>query len=253
MALGRELAQLVDEEVDLGRRRLARVDLVDEDRVERELAQPGEGRQDRDAVGIRVVEQAEHPLPLALQVLVVDVPVHRVRVEGHDLDLLGWQVDRDLLLGAPQHERADAAAQQVEQLGPLAGLDGLAVVLREDVGTGVEAGGREREQRPEVHEGVLERRAGDGNGERCAEPTYREVRLGLPVLDELRFVEHDPAPPHRVEGGVVEAQHGIRRDDDLGPGDLLGEGHAPLALGRGHGDRRNADLYGKMQPFASVV
>ncbi len=79
MSLGRELLELLDEEVDLGRGRLAVMCVVDEDRVEGELAQPSERREDRDAVGLRVTQQAEHPLPLALEVLVVDVAVDRVR------------------------------------------------------------------------------------------------------------------------------------------------------------------------------
>ncbi len=239
VALGGELAQLVDEEVDLGRGGLVGVGRVDEGRVEGELTQPGEGGEDGDAVGLGVLEQAEHPLTLALQVPVVDVPVHRVGLERQHLDLLRRQVERHLLLGAAQHERPDASTQEVEQLGSLARLDRLAVALREDVGTRVEAGRGEREQRPEVHEGVLEGRARHRHGEGSSEPAHREVGLGLPVLDELGLVEDDPGPPHGVEGRVVEAEDGIRGDDDLGTRDD-GREAAPRACAPSRSRRRRA-------------
>ena len=52
----------------------------------------------------------------------------------------------------------------------------------------------DRQQRPEVHQRVLERRAGDGELRPGREPPHRLVGLGLVVLDELRLVEHHRAP-----------------------------------------------------------
>ena len=60
---------------------------------------------------VDVVDQAEHLLPLALQVRLVDAAVPRVQLDLQHLLLLRRQVGGDLLLGAAQHERPDAAAQ----------------------------------------------------------------------------------------------------------------------------------------------
>ncbi len=49
-----------------------------------------------------------------------------------------------------------------------------------------------------------------------------------PVLDELRLVEDEPRPCEPGDLGLVEAEDRVRDDDDIGTGDHLGEGGAPL-------------------------
>ena len=92
---------------------------------------------------------------------------------------------------------------------------GLAHSSLNSAGRGCRPGRDDRQQRPEVHQRVLERRAGDGELGPRGEPPHRLVGLGLVVLDELGLVEHDRAPRPRPEGDLVDAGHGIRGDDDL--------------------------------------
>ena len=80
-------------------------------RVERELAQGGEGPEDEDAVLVHVLQQPEHALPLALQVPVVDPLVLHVQRHREGLLDLRRQVLGHLALGAPEQEGPDAAAQ----------------------------------------------------------------------------------------------------------------------------------------------
>ena len=189
-----QLLELLDERVDLGRRRQPGVRLVDQARVERHLPQHGQRPQDRDAVAVDVVDQPEQPLPLALEVPVVDRPVPRVQVDREHLLHLRRQLGGDGLLGAPQHQRTDAPTQRREPLGIPAVLDRLGPQLLEQRRPRVQPGRHDRQQRPEVHQRVLERGAGDGELRARREPAHRLVGLGLVVLHELRLVEHHRSP-----------------------------------------------------------
>ena len=108
---------------------------------------------------------------------------------------------------------------------------GLAHSSLNSAGRGCSPGRHDRQQRPQVHQRVLERRAGDRELRPRGEPPHRLVGLGLVVLHELRLVEHDGAPGARPEGHLVDARHGIRGDDDLRPGDRVLEAAPGLVAG----------------------
>ena len=81
-----------------------------------------------------------------------------------------------------------------EQLGVARLLDGPRVVLAEPLGVREQPGRGDRQQRPQLHQVVLHRRAGDRDLERRRHPARALVRLGLVVLDVLGLVEEQPGP-----------------------------------------------------------
>ena len=123
-------SELLDERVEL-RARDAVGSLVDEARMEAELAQQRDRAQDREAVAVEVVEQAEDLLALALQVGVVELAVARVEVDLERLLLLRRQVGGDELLGAALDERLDPPPQAREPLAVAVALDRPRVLLGE--------------------------------------------------------------------------------------------------------------------------
>ena len=124
------LAQLAEQRVDLGRRQVG-VRLVDQPGVQAELAQQGQRAEDREAVGVHVVDQAEDLLPLPLQPGLVDLAVLRVQVDLQDLLLLGGQVGGHLFLGAAQDQRLDPPLELGQPLGVALLLDRAGVVVAE--------------------------------------------------------------------------------------------------------------------------
>ena len=79
--------------------------------MQAQLPQQRQGAQDREPVGVQVVDQAEHLLPLALQVSLVQLAVLRVQLDLEHLLLLGREVGGDLLLRPPPDQRLDPAPQ----------------------------------------------------------------------------------------------------------------------------------------------
>ncbi len=121
----------------------------------------------------RSSEEPQHLLALPLQHGVVEGAVRGAQLDPHLLLLLGGQVGGDELLRAPQHERADAAAQPREPRrrdtrrppgfsGTLPFSMGPTYSSRNRRAEANRPGSSEREQRPQLGEAVLERRAGDG-------------------------------------------------------------------------------------------
>ena len=108
MALGEDVGQLFEEDIQLGRRD-AVVLRIHQRGVQRQHAQQGQGLEDGETVLIHVLHQAQDLLPFALQVGVVDLAVLRRQLDVEDLLLLGRQVGGHGVLGAPEHERADPA------------------------------------------------------------------------------------------------------------------------------------------------
>jgi hypothetical protein len=87
MSLGGDVGDEVDQGVELDRPQ-AGVCLVDKGGIEGGLPEQGQRPEDLDPVRLRVIEQAEYLLPLALQVCVVDAAVTRGEIELEDLLLL---------------------------------------------------------------------------------------------------------------------------------------------------------------------
>jgi len=205
------------------------------------LAQEREGAEDLEPVLGHVLDEAEDLLPLALQLAVVDRAVPRVQLDFEDVLHLRREVRGDLLLGAAPHQGADPTPQRGELLGVALPLDGGPVDIGEPRRAGEQAGCDDREHRPQVHEAVLERRAGDGDLHRSGQAPGALVGLGLVILDELRLVEHQRTPRQGVVRLELDAEEGVRSHDDVGAVDVRGEvGPAPSArlLHRCHAQAR---------------
>jgi hypothetical protein len=213
--LGDQLEQVVDEHVDLGRPDPV-VLRVDQRRIETELTQLGQRPEDRDPVLVEVLDEAQHGLPLPLQVGLVDAPVSWRQRHLEDLLLLRWQVRGHDLLGPPQQERPDPFAEPFEGGRVAESLDRVRDQLGETLGVRVQAGGDDREQGPQLHQPVLHRRPGQREPERYVEAPHALVRLAVVVLHGLGLVEHQPAPGLRDVVVGLEPEQGVRRHDHVG-------------------------------------
>ena len=97
---------------------------------------------------VEVVDQAEHLLPLPLQVGLVEPLVPRVQLDLDHLLLLGRQLGRDGVLGPPQQERPDPSPELGQPGGVAVPLDRSAVVLGEPVGAREQARGGDARAAP---------------------------------------------------------------------------------------------------------
>ena len=151
-------------------------------------------------------EEGEHDAPALHSVDVFELAgeiVHRLLVErrllaaqgaeGLHLGLVG-QVGNDALVGlhAPQdvgaHQIAERAVRVLRPVGEA--LDEGRKLLRRSQQSGID----EVEDRPQVAEPVLDRRAGQGNARFGLELLDRSGLLGGRILDGLRLVEHHQSP-----------------------------------------------------------
>ena len=132
-----------------------------------ELAQQGQRPQDREPVPVACRRAARAPSAARA--------AGRCRracgaagrqLDLEDLLLLGGQVGGHLLLGPAHDQRLDAAAQLGQSSGSLRLLDRLRVVVGEPGRAREQAGRGDRQQRPQLHQVVLHRRAGDRELER---------------------------------------------------------------------------------------
>ncbi len=182
-----------------------------------------------------VADEAEDLLALPLELGLVDPGVAGAELDLDGLLGLGRQLGEHRVLGAAAHERGDASPEGGEQLGGLAALDRLAVGLAEPLRVGVEAGSGDRQQRPQVHERVLERGAGDGDLGGGVEAADALVGLALVVLDELGLVEQQELPVVAGVGVELDAEQRVGGDDERGAVDLLGQRGAPAGGGLADG------------------
>ena len=141
VALPDDLGQVGQQHLHL-RRRHAGVRLVQQGRVQAQPAEQGQGAQHGEAVPLQVVDQAQHLLPLPLQMGLVEPLVSRMQLDLDHLLLLGRQLGRDAVLGPPQQERSDASAELVQAGRIPVPLDRSAVVLGEPVGAAGTGPGR---------------------------------------------------------------------------------------------------------------
>lgn len=129
------------------------------------------------------------------------------------VDVLWRQIRQMFLLGAAQHEVADGAAQLPAQIrAEAAPLRLLRRIRRRDVAAAeILIGGEQPWQDgvvdgPEVREGVLHGRAGDGQAEIGLEALGCAGLQGVGVPDILRLVEDHASPVRHAEGELVVAQ-----------------------------------------------
>ena len=234
MALGEHVVELLEQRVELRRRVAGVALLVDERGVEREHAQERQRPVDDEPLPVEVVEEPEQLLPFALQHRVVQAPVLRRELDGEHLLLLRRQLGRHELLRAAQDQGADASPQALASLGVAVLLDRPPVPLVERPPRREQPRRHELQDRPQLAQVVLDRRARDREAERRTDAARRLVHLRRRVLHELRLVEHESTPLDRGECGGLEAEHRIGGDDEVGG--CRGIRDAPAALGLGRGD-----------------
>ena len=153
--------------------------------------------------------------------LVDDLLVHRRLLAGElgvgDLfDLVGQIGQQPAVgLGAPEDERLREAAQSRRGIGVAVAFDRRAELLPEPAESPEQAGVHGVEDRPQLAQPVLDRRAGEGDllsgtqladGARC---------LGVRVLHHLRLVEDHGRPFDAAEVFEVAGQQPVRGDHDL--------------------------------------
>ena len=122
-------------------------------------------------------------------------------------------------------------------------LDRARVVLLEPLRVREQPRRGDRQQRPQLHQVVLHRRAGDRHLERCGDLPRARVRLGVVVLHVLRLVEHQPRPGERPVRLEVQPQQGVRRHHRVRPRDHRLERHA--APGQRVPDRHHLQVRGE--------
>jgi hypothetical protein len=243
---GEDLVELLEERRDLARRDVG-VRGIDELGREAQHPQQRQRAEDDEPVAVEVVEEAEHFLPLALENRVVQRPMRGAELDPHLLLLLGRQVGGDELLRAAQHQRADPSPQSREPrrtmvaalvvVWDLSLLDGSDVLIAEPSSGREQPGCREGQQRPELGQAVLHRRAGDREGHVGTQIAGGTVRLRLAVLHELGLVEHQSRPLDARELRLVEAEERVRRDHQISGCRGIPHRYPPLRARRIH-DRR---------------
>ena len=104
----------------------------------------------------------------------------------------------------------------------IARVDRARVALLELVERAEEAGAHEVEDRPDLGEAVLDRRAGQREAAIGLEALRRARRRAERVLDVLRLVEDRVAEIELREDLLVAAEERVARDDDVGVLELVG-------------------------------
>ena len=135
--------------------------------------------------------QAEHLLPLALQMESGTASgASGCSSTSSTCSCFGRQVGRDLLLRPALDQRLDPAPQLIQQLAvTLRVLDRPGVVLPELLRMREQSRCGDRQQRPQLHQVVLHRRAGDRQLERRRQPARALIDLGLVILSVLGLVQ----------------------------------------------------------------
>ena len=170
-------SELLDESVELGAREVRRGSASTQRRMEAQLAHARDRLQDREAVAVEVVEQPQDLLPLALQVGVVQLAVTGVQLHLERCSCFGGSSAatssfvRRLSSGLIRRRR------RAIRSASLPALDRPGVVLGEAHRVGKQPGRGDRQQRPQLHQVVLHRRAGDRQLERRVQAHGRPVRL----------------------------------------------------------------------------
>ena len=198
---------------------------ADQARVAGGLAEPQEGFEDLDLGAVQLGGVlAQQRIAVVCPQLVVAAPLLglHVAVEGL-LGLLGQVLD-DLLLGAAEDERPQGLGQQdaVHLLERGAGPD----VLLEDRVAAEHARVQELEDRPELAQVVLDRRAAHGQLVAAAQQPGGLGRLAVGVLDRLGLVEDRVVELEVGQLGDVGAHGAVGGDDQVVVGERLAEGVA---------------------------
>jgi hypothetical protein len=141
-------------------------------------------------------------------------------------DRPGLRLHRDHLLGSAQDQWPDTAPELGQPFGIALPLDRLGVVLAEPVWAGEQPWRRDGQERPQLHQVVLQRRARDRDLHRRGQPTGALADLRLAVLGLLGLVGQEPGPAQLGVGREVNAQQGAGRDNDISARGELAESEA---------------------------
>ena len=111
VALLEQVGQLLNQVVTLDRRHPGVGFRINQRGIKRQTAQQGQRLEDREPVLVHILQQTQHLLAFTLQVRVIDAAVTGSQRQVHARIVLRRKLCRHQLLGAAQHERADAPAQ----------------------------------------------------------------------------------------------------------------------------------------------
>ena len=129
---------------------------------------------------------------------VIDAAVTGSQRQVHARIVLRRKLRRHQLLGAAQHERADAPAQTSSRRRGvrrvLAGFRRASVQVTERTGGREQTVRHNRQQRPQLHEVVLDGRAGHRNLGACGHCAGDGPGTSAGVFDELRLVQQERTP-----------------------------------------------------------
>ena len=177
--------------------------VVDQGGVEAELAQPGQRAEDRDPVAVEVVDQAEdRSAARAAGGSRRSRRCRGVSATSSTCSCLGGRsAATSSLVRRSRNGRIRRRKRRSTSASPSFST-GLATSSVNWLRPGVEARRDDREQRPQLEQAVLDRRAGDGEPERDVEAADRLVGLALVVLDR--------SAPRRAPGRPSRARRSRR-------------------------------------------
>ena len=156
-------------------------------------------------------------------VVLVQLPLPLAEPAGHQVLELGRQVLLDFGLEAAQEEGPQDAVQPlhdalVPEVGP-ARLDDVGEGCQEPrlelVVAGEDVGHEEVEERPELHQVVLQGGASEEEAPLGGEVEQRPPALRAPVLDHVGLVEDQKVPLLAQEEPGVLQREGVGRDADV--------------------------------------
>ncbi len=221
MPLLDDLGDLGQEHVEL-RARVGQLGRVDQRRVAGRLSEAEEGFQDLDLRPVQLGGLlAEERRAVVGAELFVDGTLGRLHVAVEGLLGLLREVLHDLRLGPPEDERPQRAGEELAL--PLVGRAGPGGVPLEDRVGAEHPGVEELEDRPELAQVVLDRRAAHRQPVPRPDEPGGLRGLALGVLDRLRLVEDHVVELDVRQLGDVGPEGPISGDDQVVVAELLAE------------------------------
>ena len=204
---------------------------IDQGGIQAEPAQHGQPGEDRDAVGLEIVEQRQQGRPLTGELPLVDPTVRGREFDLHHGVGPRRQLPGHELFATTQQERPQPAAQPLQRIGVPVLLDGGAVQRPEVLDAGQHSPAGQGGHRPQFGEIVLHRCAGDRQQEIRPQAGERREELGAGVLGLLGLVQDHTRPVDARVGLGVQAQDGRAGHHDVVPSRVLGDRRGGLGLG----------------------
>ena len=169
----------------------------------------------------------QHFLAAGFDDLLINAPLLRRQFAERHLFQLRRQIRRHFLLEPPQQKGAQPPRQPRLGGGVLFARDGQFVALAKILRRAQVAGHEKVEDGPEIEHGIFHRRAGQHQPVLRRHGLDRLRVLGLPVLDVLRFVQHQRVEFQPAIQFGVAADQRVACQDNIARRDLVKPG-APL-------------------------